>query len=54
MEAPSDTVTGDDADAVENEDGTTTKPDVEEVLEEAEETQTDQKSENNEITGVFC
>lgn len=38
LEAPSGTAAGDDADVVESDDATTTKPDVEEVLEEAEET----------------
>lgn len=39
IEAPSDTTAGEDADVIEGEDATTTKPDVEEVLEAAEETQ---------------
>lgn len=38
LEAPSGTVAGDDADTMETDEGTTTKPDVEEVLEEADET----------------
>jgi len=39
LEAPSDTVAGDDADTMESDDATTTKPDIEEVLEEMDDTQ---------------
>jgi N utilization substance protein A len=39
LEAPSGTVAGDDADVMETDDATTTKPDVEEVLKETGETQ---------------
>jgi len=39
LEAPSDTVAGDDADVMESEDATTTAPDIEEVLSDADETQ---------------
>lgn len=39
LEAPVETAAGADADAIGNDEATTTKPDVEEVLEEAEETQ---------------
>jgi len=53
IEAPLDTVAGADADALENEEATTTKPDVEEVLEEADETkdrdQTEDSEEEDEI-----
>ena len=53
VEAPDGTAAGDDADAVESEDATTTKPDVEEVLEEAEETkdrgQNPDSDENDEV-----
>lgn len=38
VEAPLETAAGADADALENDEGTTTKPDLEEVLEEADET----------------
>lgn len=38
LEAPIDTAAGSDDDALENEDATTTKPDIEEVLEEVDET----------------
>lgn len=38
LEAPSGTAAGDDADVLEADEGTTTKPDVEEILEKAEET----------------
>lgn len=38
LEAPADTAAGEDDEALENEDATTTKPDIEEVLEEADET----------------
>ena len=38
VEAPSDTVAGNDADVMETDDATTTKPDVEEVLEEKDDT----------------
>jgi N utilization substance protein A len=39
LEAPSDTVAGDDADVMETDDATTTKPDLEEALKDADETQ---------------
>jgi N utilization substance protein A len=39
LEAPAGTVAGDDADVMEADDATTTKPDVEEVLKDSEETQ---------------
>jgi len=39
LEAPAGTVAGDDADVMETDDATTTKPDVEEVLKDSEETQ---------------
>ena len=39
LEAPVDTVAGTDDDVLENEDATTTKPDIEEVLADADETQ---------------
>lgn len=38
LEAPADTAAGEDDETLENEDSTTTKPDIEEVLEEADET----------------
>lgn len=39
VSAPSDTAAGEDADVMESDDATTTKPDIEEVLKEADETQ---------------
>ncbi|MEM8895872.1 MAG: transcription termination factor NusA, partial [Bacteroidota bacterium] len=53
VDAPSETAAGEDADVIETDDGTTTKPDIEEILEAAEETedrgQNPDSDENDEV-----
>ena len=51
LEAPVDSEVGEDDDVLENEDATTTKPDIEEVLDEADETGDRDVTENAEIEG---